>query len=59
MVQVKKINIKSEYYFFDDMVNIEDFHSNLCNGCDAESMMAYELKKIAISNAKGIDYRCI
>ena len=25
----------------------------------AVSMMAYELKNIAISNAKGIDYRCI
>ena len=29
MGQVKEINIKSAYYFFDDMVNIEDFHSNL------------------------------
>ena len=26
---VKEINIKSAYYFFDDMVNIEDFHTNL------------------------------
>ena len=25
----KKNNIKSAYYFFEDMVNIEDFHSNL------------------------------
>ena len=29
MGQNKEINIKSAYYFFDDMVNIEDFHSNL------------------------------
>ena len=29
MGQVKEINIKSAYYFFDDMVNIGDFHSNL------------------------------
>ena len=29
MGQVKEINIKSAYYFFDDIVNIEDFHSNL------------------------------
>ena len=29
MGQVKEINIKSAYYFFDDMVIIEDFHSNL------------------------------
>ena len=35
------------------------FQSYLCNGCHAVSMMAYELKNIAILNAKGIDYRCI
>ena len=29
MGQVKEINIKSAYYFFEDMINIEDFHSNL------------------------------
>ena len=29
MVQVKETNIKSAYYFFDGMVNFEDFHSNL------------------------------
>ena len=29
MGQVKEINIKSAYYFFDNMVNIKDFHSNL------------------------------
>ena len=30
MGQVKEINIKNQtYYFFDDMVNIEDFHSSL------------------------------
>ena len=28
MGEVKEINIKSAYYFFEDMVNIEDFHSN-------------------------------
>ena len=31
MGEVKKINIKSAYYFFEDMVNIKDFHSNLLN----------------------------
>ena len=31
----------------------------LCNDCHALSMMAYELKNTAISNAKGVDYRCI
>ena len=29
MKEVKKINIKSEYHYFEDTVNIEDFHSNL------------------------------
>ena len=29
MREVKKINIKSAYHYFEDMVNIEDFHSNL------------------------------
>ena len=30
MGQVKEINIKNQtYYFFDDMINIKHFHSNL------------------------------
>ena len=29
MREVKKINIKSAYHFFEDMANIEDFHSKL------------------------------
>ena len=29
MKEVKKINIKSAYHYFEDMVNIEDYHSNL------------------------------
>ena len=30
MGQVKKINIKNQiYYFFDGMINIKNFHSNL------------------------------
>ena len=30
MGQVKEINIKNQtYYFFDDMINIKNFHSNL------------------------------
>ena len=35
------------------------FQPHLCNSCHAVSMMAYEFKNIAISNAKGVDYRCI
>ena len=30
MGQVKEINIKNQpYYFFDDMINMKNFHSNL------------------------------
>ena len=29
MGEVKKINIKSAYHYFEDMVDIKDFHSNL------------------------------
>ena len=31
MGEVKIIIIKSAYHFFEDMVNIKDFHSNLLN----------------------------
>ena len=31
MKEVNKINIKSAYHYFEDMVNIKDFHSNLLN----------------------------
>ena len=29
MGEVKKINIKSAYYFFEDMIDIKNFYSNL------------------------------
>ena len=29
MKEVKEINVKSAYHYFEDMVNIEEFHSNL------------------------------
>ena len=29
MEEVEKINIKPAYHYFEDIVNIEDFHSNL------------------------------
>ena len=35
------------------------FQPYVCNRCHAVSMKAYELKNISISNAKGVDYRCI
>ena len=35
------------------------FQPYVCNVCHAVSMMACELKNIAILNAKAVDYRCI
>ena len=45
------------YWYFKDIAF--KFQPYLCNGCHASSMMAYELKNIAILNVKGVDYRCI
>ena len=45
------------YWYFEDIGY--KFKPYLCNGCHAESMMAYELKNIAILNAESVDYRCI
>ena len=45
------------YWYFKDVGY--KFQPYLCNGCHAVSMMAYELKNIAMLNAKGVDYRCI
>ena len=45
------------YWYFKDVGY--KFQLYLCNGCHAVSMMACELKNIAILNAKGVDYSCI
>ena len=45
------------YWYFEDVGY--KFQPYLCNGCHAVSMMVYELKNIAILNAKGVEYRCI
>ena len=45
------------YWYFQDVGY--KFQPYVCNGCHTVSMMAYELKNIAILNAKGVDYRCI
>ena len=45
------------YWYFKDVCY--KFQPYVCNGCHAISIMAYELKNIAILNAKGVDYRCI
>ena len=53
----KTIASKHHYWYFKDVGY--KFQPNVCNGCHAVSMMAYELKIIAILNAKGVNYRCI
>ena len=45
------------YWYFKDTGY--KFQPYLSNGCHAVSMMAQELKGIAILNEKGVDYRCI
>ena len=45
------------YWYFKDVGY--NFQPDVCNGCHTVSMMAYELNNIAISNAQGVDYRCI
>ena len=46
------------YWYFKDDLGYK-FQPYLFNGCHAVSTMAYELKNIAIINAKGVHYRCI
>ena len=45
------------YWYFKDVGY--KFQPYVCNGCHDVSMMAYELKNIAILNAKDVDYTCI
>ena len=45
------------YWYFKEVGN--KFQPYVCNGCHAVSMMAYELKNIAILIAKSVDYKCI
>ena len=45
------------YWYFEDIGY--KFQPYLGNVCNAVSMMAYELKNIAILNEKGVDCRCI
>ena len=45
------------YWYFKDVGY--KFQPYLCKGYHAVSMMAYELKNIAILNVKGVDFRCI
>ena len=54
---VSKERILCLYWIFKDVDY--KFQPYVCNDCHAVSMMAYELKNIAILNTKGVDYRCI
>ena len=52
-----KKNMLCHYWYFKDVGY--KFKPYVCNGCYAVSIMAYEVKNIAILNGKGVDYRCI
>ena len=45
------------YWYFKDVGFKFELH--VCNGCHAVSLMASELKNIAMLNIKVVDYRCI
>ena len=59
---INKLNKSKEcmichyWYFKDISYKFEPYASNRC---DDISMMAYDLKNIAILNVKGVDYRCV
>ena len=46
------------YYWFFKHVGFK-FELHVCKKCHDVLMTAYELKNIAISNVKGVDFRCI
>ena len=61
-IDINKISESKEYMFYHYWYFEEvgyKFQRYVCNGSHAVSMMAYELKNIAIVNAKGVNYRCI
>ena len=45
------------YWYFKDIGY--KYEPYVCNKCHGLSMVAYELKNIAILNVKGVDYRCV
>ena len=49
--------MRCHYWYFKDVGY--KFQPCVCNGCHAVSMVACELKHIAILNAKGVDCSCI
>ena len=55
MGQVKKINIKNRsYYFCDDMININNFHSNLLT-IDKKSHKEIDIYNIGYITIKNFD----
>ena len=56
MGQVKEINIKNQTnYFFDDMINIKNFHSNLLK-IDKKSYKDIDIYYIGYITVKDSDY---
>ena len=56
-VSASKECILCQYQYFKNIGC--KFESNACNECHDVLMNAYELKKIAILNVRGVDYKCI
>ena len=52
----KKCDI-CHYWYFKDVGY--KFQLYVCNGCHGISVKAYQLKNIAVLNAKGADFRCV
>ena len=46
------------HYWYFKVVGFQ-FKAHVCNKCHAILMTAYELQNTAISDVKGIDFRCI
>ena len=61
-IGVNKTSLSKEYmlchYWYFKDVGFK-FEAHVCNKCYNVLMTAYELKNIAILNAKGVDFRCI
>ena len=56
MGNIKEINIKNrKYYFFDNMINIKNFHSNLIK-IDKKSQKSIDTYYIGYITVKDFDY---
>ena len=53
---IKHVHQKNVWYFKDVGFKLEP---RVCAKCHDVLMTAYELKSIAISNVKGVNFRCI